>query len=43
MREITRRFKPYTALGIASALAWGLVEFVALQRAQSTTRELPKA
>lgn len=43
MREIARRFKPYNALGIASALVWGVVELVALQRAQYTTRELPKA
>lgn len=43
MRDITRRFKPYNALGIATALVWGLVEFVALQRAQVTTRDLPRA
>jgi len=43
MRDIAKRFKPYNALGIATAVAWGLVEFVALQRAQATTRDLPSA
>ena len=43
MRQIARRFTPYNALGIASALVWGVVELVALQRAQLTTRDLPKA
>lgn len=43
MRQIAKRFTPYNALGIASALVWGVVELLALQRAQLAARGLPKA
>ncbi|MES2885505.1 MAG: hypothetical protein V4709_11905 [Pseudomonadota bacterium] len=33
MRDIVKSFKAYPSLSIASAVVWGLVEFVALQRA----------
>lgn len=33
MREIVKSFKAYPALSLASAVVWGVVEFVALQRA----------
>ena len=42
MREAARSFKAYPALSIAAAVVWGVVEFVALQRAQVTTRLKPQ-
>lgn len=33
MRNLVSGFKAYPALSLASAVVWGMVEFVALQRA----------
>ena len=33
MRDIVKSFKAYPAMSLASAVVWGVVEFVALQRA----------
>lgn len=33
MRHLVNSFKAYPALSLASAMVWGMVEFVALQRA----------
>jgi hypothetical protein len=38
MREMVKSFKAYPALSLASAMVWGVVEFVALQRAQVISR-----
>ena len=38
MREIVNSFKAYPALSLASAVVWGVVEFVALQRAMVSHR-----
>lgn len=43
MREIVSSFKAYPALGIATAVVWGVFEFVALQRAQVSQRIKPQA
>lgn len=36
MRDIVKSFKAYPAMSLASAVVWGMVEFVALQRAVVT-------
>lgn len=36
MRGLVKSFKAYPSLSIASAVVWGVVEFVALQRAVVT-------
>ena len=41
MREIVKSFKAYPALSIATAVVWGVVEFVALQRALVVSRAKP--
>lgn len=43
MREIVKSFKAYPSLSIASAVVWGMVEFVALQRALVLSRHKPLA
>ncbi|MDO9454133.1 MAG: hypothetical protein Q7J29_14945 [Stagnimonas sp.] len=43
MRDIVNSFKAYPAMSLASAVVWGMVEFVALQRALVTTRVKPQA
>lgn len=43
MRDIVKSFKAYPTLSIASAVVWGVVEFVALQRALVVTRAKPLA
>lgn len=42
MREIVRSFKAYPARSLASAVVWGVFEFVALQRSQVTGRSKPQ-
>lgn len=42
MREIVKSFKAYPSLSIATAVVWGVVEFVALQRALVVTRAKPQ-
>ncbi len=43
MRDIVNSFKAYPAMSLASAVVWGMVEFVALQRVLVTTRVKPQA
>ncbi len=38
MRDIVNSFKSYPTLSIASAVLWGVFEFVALQRSMGATR-----
>lgn len=42
MREIVSSFKAYPARSIASAVVWGLFEFMALQRAYVGQRVKPQ-
>lgn len=43
MREIVKSFRAYPARSLASAVVWGVVEFVALQRSMVTGRAKPQA
>lgn len=43
MREIVNSFKAYPSLSIASAVVWGLMEFVALQRSIVAARSKSRA
>lgn len=38
MLEIVRNIKPYPPMAVGSAVLWGVMEFVALRRAQSSAR-----
>lgn len=42
MRDIVKSFKAYPARSLASAVVWGVVEFVALQRSLATGRSKPQ-
>lgn len=41
MREIVRSFRSYPALSLGSAVLWGVMELVALQRSQRLSRSEP--
>lgn len=41
MREIVRSFRSYPALSLGSAVLWGVMELVALQRSQRLARAQP--
>ncbi len=43
MRDIVKSFKAYPARSLASAMVWGVFEFVALQRTIVTARAKPRA
>jgi len=43
MRDIVKSFKAYPSLSIASAVVWGVVEFVALQRSMVVAKVKPQA
>ena len=38
MRNIVRGFRTYPALSVGSAVLWGVIEFVALQKTHLVTR-----